>query len=87
MTKIQITEEIKKNMSTVTSTIRQICDKDGNFEIETLESESGLSRMAINQALAFLNKSGHSIVKMLSQAGYWQDQEIYWARREMAKAC
>jgi hypothetical protein len=86
MTKIQITEEIRNNMNTVTSTIRQICDKDGNFEMDELVSVSGLHIVEIKQAIAFLKKSGHDIEKMHSDFGYWQDQKVYWARRDLAKA-
>lgn len=78
---------ITENMSTVTSAIRQVCDKDGNFEMSELDSVSGLSRAETMQAICFLNKAGHSIVTMRSQLGYWQDQTIYWSRRELARSC
>lgn len=74
-----------ENMNRVLETIRQICDKDGNFYFDGLR-QSGLSRVEVHQSIAQLNKAGHTILKMRSEAGYWQDQEIYWNRRELAKA-
>lgn len=80
-------ENIQSNMNTVTSAIRQICDKDGNFYFDEMVTASGLDAVAVRQAICFLNKAGHRIEKMRSQLGYWQDQKIYWARRELAKSC
>lgn len=85
MATIEITTEIQSNMNTVVATIRQICDKDGNFYYNDLKA-TGLSRTEVRQAIAFLNRAGHAIVEMRSELGYWQDQTIYWARRELAKA-
>lgn len=82
-----MTEQITANMNTVTSAIRQICDKDGNFYFDEMVAASGLDAVAVRQAICFLNKAGHSIVKMRSGLGEWQDQKIYWARRELAKSC
>lgn len=80
-----ITTEIRANMSAVTSTIAQICDKNGNFYFDELKA-TGLSRAAVMQAIAFLNESGHPVLKMRSEFGYWQDQTIYWNRAELMKA-
>ena len=80
-----ITEEIKSNMNIVLDTIRSIMDKDGNFEFDDLR-QSGLSRVEVRQALAFLNKNGYSIIKMRGgDFDYWQWTDVKWARRDMAK--
>jgi hypothetical protein len=71
-------------MNRVLETIRAICDKDGNFYFDELR-QSGLSRVEVRQAIVLLNKAGHTILNMRSEAGYWQYQNIYWARKEMAR--
>lgn len=78
---------IEQNMNIVTSTIAQICDKDGNFYFDEMVAASGLDAVAVRQAICFLNKAGHRIEKMRSGLGEWQDQKIAWARRELAKNC
>ena len=53
-------EQIRENMNTTLNTLRQIVDKDGNFEFTDLKA-TGLTRVEVQQAISFLNKEGQSI--------------------------
>jgi hypothetical protein len=60
MTKIQITAEIQSNMNTTLDTLRQIVDKNGYFEFDSLRA-TGLKRVEVMQAITFLNDEGQDI--------------------------
>lgn len=77
-----ITEQIRSNMNRVLDALRQIVDKDGNFYFDELKT--GLSRAEVMQAICFLNKEDHGILKMRSAIGYWRWEKAYWARRQVA---
>jgi len=77
-----ITEQIRSNMNIVLDTLRQIIDKNGCFEFDGLRA-SGLSRVEVMQAIAFLNKEDHGILKMRSEYGFWRWEKAYWARRQV----
>lgn len=76
-------DTIRANMNTVLDTLRQVIDKDGNFYFDELKA-SGLSRAEVMQAICFLNKEDHGIMKMRSAIGYWRWEKAYWARRQVA---
>lgn len=78
--------QVQANMNIVLEVIRQIMDKDGNFEFESLASASGLDRVVVRQTIVFLNQSGNTIIKMRADPTYWQWQDVKWSRRDLAKA-